>query len=102
LGEGYPDLITHRKTLASYYPPTDTTPNVVTLDGVGGCTVLVKAAIHRAGAVFPAYAFQNQMETEGFGQMVKKLAGKMIGLPKYYVFHGECHPFNSMQHSTNV
>lgn len=85
---GYPDLITHRKTLASYYPSNDATPDTVELDGVGGCTALVRASIHREGAVFPAYAFDNQMETEGFGRMVKRLGGRIVGLPKYYVFHG--------------
>lgn len=89
LNTGYPNLVTYRTSLSSYYPPTASTPDTVHLDGVGGCTALVRASIHREGAVFPAYPFQNQMETEGFGQMVKSLGGRMIGLPKYYVYHGQ-------------
>lgn len=49
---------------------------------------MVNASIHRQGTVFPAYAFNHQIETEGFAQMVKRLGGKLIGLPKYHVLHG--------------
>lgn len=75
--------------MADLYPPTSTTPDVLTLDGVGGCTALVKASVHRQGAVFPSWVVDHQIETEGFAQLVKLGGGRMVGLPKYYVFHGE-------------
>jgi len=87
--EGYSDqLNTHRLNMADMFPPTDSTPSTILLDGVGGCTALVKAGLHRQGAIFPAFPVDHQLETEGFAQMAKLLGGRLIGLPKYYVYHG--------------
>ncbi|KAI5475970.1 glycosyltransferase family 62 protein [Pseudohyphozyma bogoriensis] len=67
--EGYEaDLKTFRKNMADHYPTTEETPATMELDGVGGCTTL--------------------LETEGFAQIAKALGAKLIGLPKYYVYHG--------------
>ncbi|GAA99496.1 glycosyltransferase family 62 protein [Mixia osmundae IAM 14324] len=88
--EGYPELQTGRYLLADAYSRErpETSPDEMELDGVGGCCTFVRAEMHRNGATFPAYAFDNQIETEGFAQMVKRLGGRMVGLPKYHVFHG--------------
>lgn len=81
-------LKTYRLNMADLYPLTPTTPSSMLLDGVGGCATLVKAALHRAGAIFPAWPVEHQLETEGFAQIAKKLGGKLVGLPGYYVYHG--------------
>ncbi|ORY73647.1 Anp1-domain-containing protein [Leucosporidium creatinivorum] len=87
--EGYEaDLPTHRLNMADMVPPTASTPNSMALDGVGGCTALVRASLHRKGAVFPAWPVDHQVETEGFAQLAKALGGRLLGLPKYYVYHG--------------
>ncbi|KAM0754201.1 hypothetical protein T439DRAFT_346382 [Meredithblackwellia eburnea MCA 4105] len=87
--EGYSDdLPTFRLNMASHYPANSTTPETMDLDGVGGCTTMVRADLHRQGAVFPAWPVDHQIETEGFAQIAKKLGGKLVGLPKYYVYHG--------------
>ncbi|POY73141.1 hypothetical protein BMF94_3834 [Rhodotorula taiwanensis] len=97
-------------TLAAYPPPGDITlplelvgahsiPDTIELDGVGGCAALVRAEVHREGAVFPAWPpVDHQLETEGFAQLVKALRrpndasatsrGRLLGLPRYYVYHG--------------
>lgn len=76
----------------------------VELDGIGGVNIVVKADVHRSGmsdlsftvAValtllsginFPAYAFENQAETEGFARMAKRAGYQVIGLPNYVVWH---------------
>lgn len=82
--------------MADLYPLTPTTPSTMLLDGVGGCTTLVHADLHRAGAIFPAWPVDHQLETEGFAQIAKKLGGKLVGLPGYYVYHGACFAFSSL------
>ncbi|GAA5932327.1 hypothetical protein JCM1841_000850 [Sporobolomyces salmonicolor] len=80
-------------------PDTAHVPEIVRLDGVGGCAALVRAEVHREGAVFPSWVVEHQLETEGFAQLVKKVRrgrggggaearGRMLGLPTYYVYHG--------------
>ena len=77
----------------------------IPLDGIGGVNILVKADVHRSGkrwirlalysAVltvivgvnFPAYAFENQAETEGFAKMAKRAGYGVYGLPNYVVWH---------------
>ncbi|SGZ35164.1 BQ5605_C064g12789 [Microbotryum silenes-dioicae] len=87
---GYEDYIkTKRLNMADMVPFTPQTPSVIPLDGVGGCTALIIAGLHRKGAIFPAWPVDHQLETEGFAQLAKKFGGRMVGLPKYYVFHGE-------------
>jgi hypothetical protein len=39
------------------------------------------------GINFPAYAFENQAETEGFAKMAKRAGYQVIGLPNYIVWH---------------
>ena len=35
------------------------------------------------GCNFPAYPFENQAETEGFGRMANRMGYEVIGLPNY-------------------
>lgn len=101
------------------WPPVDLTlppalasatsiPETLDLDAVGGCLALVRAEVHREGAIFPAWPpVDHQLETEGFAQLVKALRrpagsdwaegaaveqqsarGRLLGLPRYYVYHG--------------
>jgi mannan polymerase complexes MNN9 subunit len=58
----------------------------VNLDGVGGTALLVKAEVHRDGAMFPPFPFYNLIETEGFAKMAKRLGWSSFGLPNYKVF----------------
>lgn len=100
---GYPSHPTHRLALTSLYPPTAHTPPSITLDGVGGCTTLVLASIHREGAIFPSWPVDHQIETEGFAQIVKRLGGRMIGLTGVFVYHGTyCFPCDGRAHSEQV
>lgn len=39
------------------------------------------------GINFPAYAFENQAETEGFAKMAKRAGYQVYGLPNYVVWH---------------
>jgi hypothetical protein len=43
--------------------------------------------VHRSGINFPAYAFENQAETEGFAKMAKRAGYTVYGLPNYVVWH---------------
>lgn len=40
-----------------------------------------------SGINFPAYAFENQAETEGFAKMAKRAGYQVYGLPNYVVWH---------------
>ncbi|BGP35599.1 Golgi mannosyltransferase complex subunit [Rhodotorula toruloides] len=96
-------------TLPPALASATTVPETLDLDAVGGCLALVRAEVHREGAVFPAWPpVDHQLETEGFAQLVKALRrpagreeaygadalerkngrGRLIGLPRYYVYHG--------------
>ncbi|KAI8140534.1 Anp1-domain-containing protein [Fennellomyces sp. T-0311] len=89
LVEGYPELITHRKLMIDMRFENDQTElfHAVPLDAVGGTCTLVKAEVHREGAIFPTFPFQHQVETEGFAKMAKALGYEVWGLPNYLVYH---------------
>lgn len=53
----------------------------------GATFTLVKANVHREGANFPAYAYQHQVETEGFAKMAKAMGFGVYGLPAYLIYH---------------
>jgi len=57
----------------------------VALDGVGGTALLVKAEVHRDGAMFPPFPFYHLIETEGFAKMAKRLGWSSWGAPNYFV-----------------
>lgn len=52
---------------------------------MGGTALLVKADVHRDGAMFPPFPFYHLIETEGFAKMASRLGWRSYGLPNYYV-----------------
>lgn len=85
--EGYAELATYRPLMAHYYDAKGDKNTEMALDGVGGGAVLVKADVHRDGAMFPSFPFYHLIETEGFAKMAKRLGYEVFGLPNYLVFH---------------
>jgi len=87
--EGYNDMATYRSLMAYMTEENGDPGKEVKLDGVGGTALLVKAEVHRDGAMFPPFAFYHLIETEGFAKMAARLGWESWGLPNYMV----CHPF---------
>lgn len=108
MAEGYKEYNTKRKYLSAMGDWRNNKDEEVELDGIGGVNILVKADVHRSGKCqrllyrlqstdtnrdfppgvnFPAYAFENQAETEGFGKMAKRAGYSVVGLPNYVVWH---------------
>ena len=84
--EGYNEMATYRTLMAHLADPRDPDPRrMMSLDGVGGTALLVKADVHRDGAMFPAFPFYHLVETEGFAKMAKRLGYSVFGLPDYFV-----------------
>lgn len=86
--EGYAELATYRPLMAHFYDENGDVHTEMALDGVGGGAVMVKADVHRDGAMFPSFPFYHLIETEGFAKMAKRLGYEVFGLPNYLVFHG--------------
>ncbi|KAK5124800.1 hypothetical protein LTR85_001513 [Meristemomyces frigidus] len=85
--EGYAEMATYRSLMA-YMADSDGDPRrEIELDGVGGTALLVKADVHRDGAMFPPFPFYHLIETEGFAKMAQRLGWRATGLPNYYVYH---------------
>ncbi|KAF4629208.1 hypothetical protein G7Y89_g8934 [Cudoniella acicularis] len=85
--EGYAQMATYR-TLMAYLAEDNGDPKQeVPLDGVGGTALLVKAEVHRDGAMFPPFPFYHLIETEGFAKMARRLGWSATGLPNYKVYH---------------
>ncbi|KAH7363817.1 glycosyltransferase family 62 protein [Rhexocercosporidium sp. MPI-PUGE-AT-0058] len=85
--EGYASMATYR-TLMAYMATDGGDPKKeIALDGVGGTALLVKAEVHRDGAMFPPFPFYHLIETEGFAKMAKRLGWSSTGLPNYKVYH---------------
>ncbi|MDI1488496.1 MAG: Golgi mannosyltransferase complex subunit [Ramalina farinacea] len=87
--EGYAEMATYRSLMAKNADTTESRDQRATmpLDGVGGTALLVKAEVHRDGAMFPPFAFYHLMETEGFARMARRLGWECWGLPNYFVSH---------------
>lgn len=86
--EGYAELPTYRTLMAYQADTKNPRPKrVIDLDGVGGTALMVKAEVHRDGAMFPAFPFYHLVETEGFAKMAKRLGYSVHGLPDYFVYH---------------
>ncbi|KIW03494.1 uncharacterized protein PV09_05261 [Verruconis gallopava] len=88
--EGYAEMATYRSLMAYMVdePGSSLDKNKeVPLDGVGGTALLVKAEVHRDGAMFPPFSFYHLIETEGFAKMAARLGWKSYGLPNYFVYH---------------
>jgi len=83
--EGYRDMATYRALMAFMYDEAADKDMEVPLDGVGGATLLVKADVHRDGAMFPPFPFYHLIETEGFAKMAQRLGWHAVGLPNYKV-----------------
>ncbi|ODQ66776.1 putative subunit of Golgi mannosyltransferase complex [Nadsonia fulvescens var. elongata DSM 6958] len=85
--EGYNEMATYRALMAYMNNPNEDKHIEVPLDGVGGTALLVKAEVHRDGAMFPPFSFYHLIETEGFAKMAKRLGYQPYGLPNYLVYH---------------
>ncbi|CAK7895374.1 mannan polymerase complexes subunit Mnn9p [[Candida] anglica] len=85
--EGYAEMATYRPLMAHFYDSNADEHTEMALDGVGGGAVLVKADVHRDGAMFPSFPFYHLIETEGFAKMAKRLGYEVFGLPNYLVYH---------------
>lgn len=85
--EGYQEIVTYRPLMAHFYDKNGNIFDVMSLDGVGGTCLLVKADVHRDGAMFPNFPFYHLIETEGFAKMCKRLGYEVFGLPNYLVYH---------------
>ncbi|KAI9845137.1 MAG: Golgi mannosyltransferase complex subunit [Sclerophora amabilis] len=85
--EGYAEMPTWRTLMAHVAEPEGNPLQEMQLDGVGGTALLVKADVHRDGAMFPPFAFYHLIETEGFSKMANRLGWESWGLPNYYVSH---------------
>ena len=85
--EGYAEMATYRALMAKTADTSDNRDQgkIVSLDGVGGTALLVKAEVHRDGAMFPPFAFYHLIETEGFAKMARRLGWGCWGLPNYFV-----------------
>lgn len=83
--EGYAEMATYRTLMAYLYDPNGAVHDEIELDGVGGTALLVKAEVHRDGAMFPPFSFYHLIETEGFAKMAKRLGHTATGLPNYKV-----------------
>lgn len=79
--EGYEP--TQRKTLNDLKGEGD----VVRLDGVGGCALLVEGDLHRKGLVFPSFVFDHHVETEGLAKMAARMGIELFGLPSVNAIH---------------
>ncbi|RVD83909.1 uncharacterized protein DFL_005681 [Arthrobotrys flagrans] len=85
--EGYAEMPTYRALMAYQRDEKADKHVEMLLDGVGGTALLVKASIHRDGAMFPTFPFYHLIETEGFAKMVRRLGYQPYGLPNYLVYH---------------
>lgn len=83
--EGYAELATYRTLMAYMSNPGSPKDLAVPLDGVGSTALLVKADVHRDGAMFPPFSFYHLIESEGFAKMAKRLGWQPYGLPNYKV-----------------
>ena len=85
--EGYAEMATYRTLMAMLAETHEDRDKrrLMPLDGVGGTALLVKAQVHRDGAMFPPFAFYHLIETEGFAKMAHRLGYESWGLPNYFV-----------------
>ena len=85
--EGYAEMATYRTLMAMLADKSEGRDQrkIMALDGVGGTALLVKAEVHRDGAMFPPFAFYHLIETEGFAKMARRLGWGCWGLPNYFV-----------------
>lgn len=85
--EGYSEMATYRTLMAHLRDVQGDPKEVIPLDGVGGTALMVRADVHRDGAMFPPFSFYHLIETEGFAKMCQRLGYQVFGLPNYIVYH---------------
>jgi mannosyltransferase OCH1-like enzyme len=61
--------------------------DLVEVDAVGGCALLVDADLHRDGLVFPCFPYKGYLETEGLAVMARDMGVTCHGLPRLEVVH---------------
>ncbi len=101
--EGYADMATYRTLMAMTADKSEgrDQSHEIPLDGVGGTALLVKAEVHRDGAMFPPFPFYHLMETEGFAKMARRLGWGCWGLPNYFVSQCQLLQVVLTEHATN-
>ena len=77
----------YTQTFRLYLPDLRAEGRVVPLDGVGGCTLLVRADCHRKGLKFPEEVYKHHIETEGLAKLAKDMGYSVVGMPFVEVFH---------------
>lgn len=77
----------YQPTRKKYLPDLKKEGRKVPIDGVGGCTLLVRADCHRKGLIFPPFIYQHHIETEGLAKLAKTMNFTVVGLPFVSVFH---------------
>ncbi|EEB06234.1 mannosyltransferase complex subunit [Schizosaccharomyces japonicus yFS275] len=85
--EGYHEIATYRPLFVYDREENGDPDREMELDGVGATALLVKAEVHRDGAMFPSFPFYHLIESEGFAKMAKRLNYQVWGLPNYLVYH---------------
>lgn len=60
---------------------------VVPIDGVGGCTLLVKSQCHKNGVIFPDNIYHHHIETEGLSKLAIDKGYGVYGMPFVEVVH---------------
>jgi mannan polymerase complexes MNN9 subunit len=95
--EGYAEMPTYRSLMAMMYDASADPGTKIKLDGVGGAALLVKADVHRDGAMFPPFSFYHLIETEGFAKMAKRLNWDSYGLPNYLVSYPQFSPMSMLR-----
>lgn len=100
--EGYSEYRTWRTHLAFLRDRLGDPNTEVKLDGVGGVSLLCKARVFRLGAHFPAFAYKNHAETEGFGLMARDMGLSVVGLPNYVIWHMYEPTMEDIQYIMNI
>ncbi len=61
--------------------------DLVSLDGLGGTMMLVKADIHRQGLIYPDYILHKHIETEALAFMARDMGYECWGTPQVTIVH---------------
>ena len=61
--------------------------DLVEVDAVGGCMLLVNADLHREGLIFPALSYKLLIETEGLAALARDMGITAWGMPNLEILH---------------
>ncbi len=61
--------------------------DLISLDGLGGTMMLVKADIHRQGLIYPDYIIHKHIETEALAFMAREMGYECWGTPQVTIVH---------------